>query len=130
LAHHVRDPLLRAILAAQCGNHGLPPSLAPAALHAAVAAHYFDGGYYPKGGGCAIPRAFIRGLQRAGGEIRVRTPVERILVEGRRAIGVRLGDGTEIRARHVISNADPDVTYRRLVGEAHLSHGLRRKLRG
>src|SRR5207244_7239350 len=63
---HVRDPRLKAILAGQCGDHGLPPSLAPAPLHCAVAAHYFDGGYYPRGGGAAIPRAMIRALRRAG----------------------------------------------------------------
>ena len=125
---HARDPFLRAILAAQSGDHGLPPSLAPAPVHAAVASHYLEGAYYPRGGGFAIPRAFLRGLRRAGGELRLRAPVERILLEGRRAIGVRLADGTEVRARHVISNADPTVTFGRLVGLEHVSRGLRRKL--
>jgi len=126
--HHVDDPRLRAILAAQCGDHGLPPSRAPAPLHAAVAAHYFEGGWYPKGGGGAIPRAFIRALRRAGGEIRVRASVERILIENGRAIGVRLADGTEIRAKHVISNADPAVTFGKLVGQEHLSARMRKHL--
>jgi phytoene dehydrogenase-like protein len=125
----IRDPLLRAILSIQAGDHGLPPSRAPAALHAAVMAHYFEGGFYPRGGGFAIPRAFHRALRRAGGEVRVRSRVARILIQGRRAIGVRLDDGTEIRARHVISNADPHMTYRQLVGEEHLSGRLRRQLR-
>lgn len=119
--HHVSDPRLRAVLGAQAGDHGLPPSRAPAVVHASVQAHYLDGGYYPRGGGAAIPRAFIRALRRAGGEIRVRAAVSRILVEGRRAIGVRLADGTEIRAGAVVSNADPAVTLGRLVGPAHLS---------
>lgn len=129
---HVRDPRLRAILAGQCGDHGLPPSMAPAVLHAATAAHYFDGGFYPRGGGAALPRAFIRGLKRAGGEIRTRTRVEKILLEGRggrrRAIGVKLADGQEIRAKHVISNADPHVTFGRLVGRDQCSFWLRRRL--
>ncbi|TMA31803.1 MAG: NAD(P)/FAD-dependent oxidoreductase [Deltaproteobacteria bacterium] len=93
LDRHVHDPLLRAIFAAQSGDHGLPPSLAPAAVHASVTAHYFEGGWYPRGGARVMPRAFIRALERAGGEIRLRTPVQRILVEHGRAIGVRLGDG-------------------------------------
>ncbi|MCC6526697.1 MAG: NAD(P)/FAD-dependent oxidoreductase [Polyangiaceae bacterium] len=132
LAHHVRDPRARTILAAQAGDYGLPPSKAPAVMHAAVASHYLDGGYYPRGGGAAIPRALIRALRRAGGDIRVRAPVARILVEqgprGRRAIGVRLADGEEIRARIVLSNADPEVTYGKLVGTEHLSRGLRLRL--
>ncbi len=125
---HVHDPLLRAVLAAQCGDHGLPPSLAPAPLHAAVTNHYIDGGYYPRGGAASIPRAFIRALKRAGGEIFVGNGVDRVLIEGRRAIGVRLSDGRTVRARTVVSNADPDVTFRRLVGEEHLGRALKHKL--
>lgn len=121
IEHHVRDPRLRAVLGAQAGDHGLPPSGVPAAMHAAVQAHYFDGGYYPRGGGAALPRAFLRALRRAGGDIKVRAEVSKILIEGGRAIGVRLADGTEIRAKAVLSNADPEITLRRLVGEEHLS---------
>ncbi len=128
IAHHARDPRLRAVLGAQAGDHGLPPSAVPAVIHAAIQSHYFGGGYYPRGGGGSIPRAFVRALRRAGGEIRVRTPVSRILVEGGKAIGVRLADGTEIRAGVVISNADPDVTLRRLVGVELLSRAERFRL--
>ena len=125
IGKHARDPLLRAVLAAQSGDHGLPPSLAPAAVHASVQAHYFDGGWYPRGGGFAIPRAFVRALKKAGGVLKLKTPVARILVEDGRAIGVRLGDGSEVRAGHVISNADPHVTFTKLMDEPP---ALRRKL--
>lgn len=125
---HAQDPMLRAILAAQSGDHGLPPSMAPAPVHAAVTNHYFDGAYYPRGGGFAIPRAFVRALKRAGGELHLRTPIAGILLEGRRAIGVRLADGREVRAEHVVSNADPHVTFGKLVGLDRVSGGLRRKL--
>jgi all-trans-retinol 13,14-reductase len=121
IAHHIGDPRLRALLGAQAGDHGLPPSKVPAVVHASVQNHYFQGGYYPKGGGGAIPRAFLRALRRAGGSIKVRAEVTRILLEGKKAVGVRLADGTEIRAKTVISNADPEVTFRRLVGVENLT---------
>ncbi len=131
LDRHVSNPVLRAVLSAQAGDHGLPPSRAPAALHAGVQAHYFDGGYYPVGGGFAIPRAFQRALRRKGGEVRLRARVQRILVEGppwrRRAVGVRLSDGTEVRAKWVISNADPAGTFR-LLPPQDLGGRLRRRL--
>ena len=127
--HFTRDPLLRAILASQCGDHGLPPSLAPVPVHAAVMNHYFNGGYYPEGGGGALPKAFIRALKRNGGQIYVRAPVARILIEGREAIGVELADGTQVRAKHVISNADPEITFNKLVGAENLSRGLIRRLK-
>lgn len=126
--HHVKDPLLRAIFSAQAGDHGLPLSRVSAAVHAGVAAHYLDGGWYPRGGGHALPRAFLRALKRAGGSVRLRSEVSRILLEGDRAVGVRLADGTEIRAGAVVSNADPAVTFGRLVGREHLPGRLVRKL--
>lgn len=128
IEHHVRDPRLRGVLGAQAGDHGLPPSKAPAAIHAAVVGHYIDGGYYPRGGAHSLPRAFIRALRRAGGAIEVRAPVEKILVEGGRAIGVRLADGREVRARSVISNADPSVTFGRLIDRQHVPPRVARKL--
>lgn len=126
--HFVSDPLLKAILLAQSGDHGMPPSMASAAVHAAIAHHYFNGGFYPLGGGFAIPRAFVRGLRRAGGELRLETRVSRILLGNGRVQGVQLADGTQIRARYVISNADPEVTLGQLVGRSQLSARLRRRL--
>jgi len=128
----IRDRRLRAVLTMQAGDHGMGPCEAPAALHAAVMAHYFEGGYYPKSGARMLPRAFIRGLRRHGGEIRLSTPVARILTEPagrrRRAVGVETADGEMLSARQVLSNADPEVTFNGLVGPEHLSRRLRRRL--
>jgi all-trans-retinol 13,14-reductase len=126
--HYVENPLLRAVLTAQSGDHGMPPSRVSAAIHAAVIHHYFEGGYHPRGGGMTIARAFVRALERAGGEIRLRTPVQHILLDGRRAVGVQLPGAEILHARHIISNADPEMTFGRLIGREHLSPRLRRKL--
>jgi phytoene dehydrogenase-like protein len=126
------DPVLKAILSIQAGDHGVGPARCPLITHALVAAHYFNGGYYPKGGGRSLPRAFVRTLKRHGGEIKLRTRVDRILVEGRgpwrRAVGVRLEDGTEISATTVISNADPHVTYTRMLDQSEVSGRMRKRL--
>jgi all-trans-retinol 13,14-reductase len=124
----VQDPTLRAVLGAQSGDHGLPPSLVPAAVHASVVAHYFHGGWYPRGGAFTLPRAYLRALKREGARVRLSTPVDRILVERGHAIGVRLRDGEEIRASTVISNADPHATFAKLVAPEDLPEGIRRKL--
>jgi phytoene dehydrogenase-like protein len=112
----IRDPLLRAFLAVQCGNHGLPPSRVSLPLHAAMVRHYHDGAYYPRGGAKRIPLAMIKALRRRGGQIRLRARVERVLVERGRAVGVELAGGERIHAASVISNADPAVTFGRLLG--------------
>jgi phytoene desaturase len=128
LDRFTKDPMLRAILSMQAGDHGVGPSRVPTIQHAAVVNHYFEGGYYPKGGAKAIPKAFIKALRRRGGQIRIRSEVQRILTEGGRAIGVRLADGSEIRADHIVSNADAHVTYGKLLPEADVPSKIRRKL--
>lgn len=128
----VQDPVLRGMLVLQAGDHGLGPANAPMAVHASVQAHYFHGGWYPRGGGQAIPRAYVKALKAHGGELRLKTKVDRILVEGdvgaAKVVGVRLADGTEIRAPHVISNADPGVTFGKLIPPEKLSGRLQKKL--
>ncbi len=125
---HVRDPVLQAILSGQAGDHGEAPSRASAIIHAAITHHYLDGAYFPRGGGFAIPRAFVRTFKAAGGTLMLNTTVQRILVEDNRAVGVQLADGTTHRAPTIVSNADPHVTFERLVGREHLDAALKRKL--
>lgn len=128
LDHFFDDPLLKAILASQTGDHGVPPSQAPALVQLLIMNHYMDGGYYPIGGGFAIPRAFVRALKRAGGEIRLSTAVSKILLENGRVAGVRLADNTELRAQTVVSNADPTMTFGKLMDRDALPSRLRRRL--
>ncbi len=122
------DPLLRAILCAQTGDHGLPPSRAPAVLHAGVASYYMDGAYYPRGGAQAIADTLVAHIRTAGGEVRARTRVMRIVVGQGRVRGVELADGTRVLADIVISNADPGVTWGRLVAPEQVGGRLQRRL--
>jgi all-trans-retinol 13,14-reductase len=124
----VNDPVVRAILTVQAGDHGMPVSECPTVMHAAVVGHYFGGGFYPKGGARALPKAMIKELRRNGGQIKVRAEVTRILTEGRQVLGVELADGTQIRARQVVSNADPHVTFGRLLPEASVPRRVRWRL--
>jgi len=125
--HFVSDPVLKAILMGQAGDHGMPPSQVSALMQASITHHYFNGAYYPLGGAEAIPNVFVQALQRAGGELRLRTRVDKILLEDKRVVGVRLADGTELRSRFVISNADTGITFDGLIGREHLSPKLQRK---
>lgn len=133
LAHFLdtctKDPLLRGILSIQAGDHGLAPSRAPTVLHAGLQSYYSNGGCYPRGGGHSIPDAFVRQIRAHGGEVVLDSRVERILVESRHAIGVRLADGTEVRAPIVVANSDPGMTWGKLVDPEHLSARLRRRIR-
>jgi all-trans-retinol 13,14-reductase len=121
----VRDPKVVAIMLGQSGDYGLPPSKVSALLHMGLAGHYFRGAYYPRGGGQLIADRVAARVEAAGGTIHLRTPVERILVERGRAVGLRLAakagePARDVRAELVISNADLKKTLLELVGPEHL----------
>jgi len=70
---------------------------------------------YPVGGSEALVNALVRGLKKWGGELRLGTHVEQILVERGRATGVKLKSGEAIAASTVISNATLWDTYQHLL---------------
>ena len=128
---HIKNPLLKKVLNIQYGDHGLPPAKASFPLHCAVMDHYFNGGFYPMGGGGAIIKAMTNAIKKYGSEVRTSQNVKRILLEGdkkKRAVGVELENGEQLFAKRIISNADPEKTYLDLVGKENLSRKLIKKL--
>ncbi len=73
------------------------------------------GVWYAMGGTGAIIDGLVGLVEEMGGEIKLNADVDQILVNGKRAAGVRLADGETIDADLVVSNADVAWTYRHLV---------------
>ncbi|EPS67315.1 hypothetical protein M569_07459, partial [Genlisea aurea] len=74
---------------------------------------------YPLHGSGAVVDALVRGLRKFDGRLSLRSHVEKIVVEGGRAVGVRLRGGKFIRAKKaVVSNASMWDTLKLLPGEA------------
>jgi phytoene dehydrogenase-like protein len=70
----------------------------------------------PRGGGSRLVEALLGIVEAADGEARTGTDVERVLVEGDQAVGVRLAGGEEVRAgRAVVCNVTPPQLYDRLL---------------
>lgn len=120
------DPKLRALLASQWGDYGIPPSKSPFVLHCSVVYHYFHGGYYPEGGAGTIAESVKPIIEAKGGRVLLSHEVEEILIENGEAQGVRVrnlrarpGKGDqevfEFFAPVVISNAGAHITYNKLV---------------
>ncbi len=80
------------------------------ALYATLA--WFDTGdaRWVRGGSSELVRKLEKRHSDLGGAIEYGLKVDRILVEGDRAVGVRLSDGTERRADYVIGAADGHAT--------------------
>jgi all-trans-retinol 13,14-reductase len=110
-----RDPRLIAVLTGQYGDYGLPPKQASFFIHALLVDHYMRGAAYPVGGSGRIAATMLPGIERGGGAVVTSAEVEQVLVEGGRAVGVRLAGGEEVRARRVISDAGFALTYGKLV---------------
>lgn len=128
---YIKDPVLKKVLNIQSGDHGLPPSKASFIIHCGVMNHYFNGGFYPKGGGGAIVKAMLLGLKKHNGEIVTGQGVRRILLDGNKkftAVGVELKSGEQIFAKRIISNADPGKTFLDMIGSQNLSQKLLSKL--
>ncbi len=128
---HIKNPLLKNILNIQCGDHGLQPKKAAFPLHCALMSHYFNGAYYPMGGGGALIKAMTNALKKHGGYLHTSTAVNRILTRDDKkkcAIGVELENGQYIYADTIVSNADPGITYLNLIGKENLSSKLQKKL--
>src|SRR6516164_8180405 len=103
------------VLTAQWGDYGLPPARSSFAVHATIAEHYFSGGSYPVGGASTIAAAIVPRIERSGGSVVSSAEVAGIVVEGTKAVGVRMIDGREFQAAMVLSDAGATNTLERLL---------------
>jgi phytoene dehydrogenase-like protein len=98
-------------------------------LMAYHALHRKRGVLRPRGGMTGLMNAFASKIRGHGGEIRLDAEVEQILVEGGRAVGVRLVDGTELRSHYgVLANCAPQVALGPLLAEGVLGRQTRNKV--
>ncbi len=81
-----------------------------------------------KGGMGSLSEALQRSIADKGGEVQLKTPVRRVLIEDGCAVGVELRDGRCITARAVLSNLDKPATFFGLVGREHLDADTIRKV--
>lgn len=85
---------------------------------------------FVRGGMGEIARCLSEAAREAGAELHDNRPVERILVEQGRAVGLRFKDGREVRCRLVLSCADPKVTFLRLLTDTDVDPQLRKRVNG
>jgi phytoene dehydrogenase-like protein len=83
---------------------------------------------YVRGGMGMVTQSLAAAARDLGVEIRTSSSVGEILVEDGMARGVVLEDGTTIRARTVLSNADPKRTFLGLTPSGALPEEFRRRI--
>lgn len=110
------DPRLRQLFGRYATYVGGSPWEAPATLN--LIAHVEARGVSRvRGGMASLARGLAAMVEHAGGRVRTSSPVARVLVRGRRAIGVELVGGEALLADAVIWNGDVSALAAGLAGD-------------
>lgn len=125
---HLHDPKLQALACALWPYMGTTPARLSFFAYSQFLGVLVDGAAYCRGSFQKLVDAYVTALERDGGELVVSCPADGILVEDGRVTGVRLEDGSVVRAPTVVSNADAHHTFDDLVGHEHLPKNFLRRL--
>lgn len=107
LSDYFDDPVLMRILGGQWGYLGSRVEEISAIGMCQMLVNYLkDGAYYPIGSTQAFSNAVVDALLSAGCHVLLRRRVTEVLIDGGRAVGVRLEDGRTIRANTIVSAID------------------------
>ena len=109
-----KSPKLQQLFNRFATYNGSSPYETPATFALIPFVEFGLGAWYVRGGMYEIPRALARLAGELGVGIFTASEVEEIVVENKKAVGVRVG-GDRIGADFVVSNADAVETYRRLL---------------
>jgi phytoene desaturase len=105
LAEYFSDPRLQLAFTFQSKYLGMSPFQCPSLFSILSFLEYEYGIWHPVGGCNALTHGMARVATELGATIRLNEPVQEVLFNGRRAVGVRTAKG-ETRADAVVVNAD------------------------
>jgi phytoene dehydrogenase-like protein len=120
LTQTFRSERAHGLLAPWVLHTGLGPDAAASGfMTQVIAVAIQEGGMpIPRGGGDRLVHALVALIRDHGGSCETGKDVERVVVKGGRAVGVRLAGGEPVSAeRAVIANVTPTQLYGRLLGE-------------
>ena len=114
---YISDPELLKFIDMECYCWSVVPAGKTPMINAGMvfSDRHYGGINYPKGGVGTISEKLVEGLEKFGGEIQYKARVTNILMEQGKAVGVRLADGKEYRAKRIVSNATRWDTFEKLL---------------
>ena len=117
---HIKDEELLKFIDMECYCWSVVPAEKTPMINAGMvfSDRHYGGINYPKGGVGQIAQKLVEGLEKAGGEILYKARVAEILQENGKAVGVKLVDGQEYRAKQIVSNATRWDTFDKLMPSA------------
>ena len=129
LATYFKDERIRLAFSFQSKYLGMSPFRCPSLFTILSFLEYEHGVFHPRGGCGAVSTAMARVARQLGARVELNTPVEQVLVENGRAVGVRVA-GQERRYDAVVVNADFAQTMTKLVPDADRRRWTDRRIAG
>lgn len=114
IGQYFEDPRVRLAFTFQSKYLGMSPFRCPSLFSILSFLEYEHGVFHPIGGCGAVTEAMAKVAESLGAELHLGEPVEELLFEGRRAVGVRTARG-EHRADAIVVGADFARAMERLV---------------
>ena len=124
------DPHLSMIVDRYATYTGSDPRKAPAVLLTIAFVESTFGAWHITGGIGKLAQALENRCHELGVKIHLNSEVSQILVVEGEATGIKLANGVEVRSDLVVTNADSEITYNRLItADITTAKKERRKLR-
>ena len=124
------DEQLKSVLAQFWIYHGPPPSEQWALMY--FVAHYtylITGAWQIRGSSQALSNAYAERIEELGGTVETDTLVTRIILDDEdRARGVEVAGGKQYTSRYVVSNADPQQTFFKMIDKERVPRRLKKKI--
>ncbi|HXZ05690.1 MAG TPA: phytoene desaturase family protein [Ktedonobacteraceae bacterium] len=126
IGHYFHDSHLKAAFTFQNMYLGLSPFDAPATYSLVQYTELAEGVWYPRGGIYRVIESLASVAEDLGVNFMYNTPVQQIEVDGNRATGVVLQDGSRLSADVIVANADLPYVYSHLLPDSAEAHRLER----
>ncbi|OKH26128.1 carotene isomerase [Hydrococcus rivularis NIES-593] len=114
---YISDPQLLKFIDMECYCWSVVPADRTPMINAGMvfSDRHYGGINYPKGGVGQIAGKLVEGLVKAGSEIQYGARVTQIILEDGTAVGVKLANGKQYRAKRIVSNATRWDTFEKLL---------------
>lgn len=115
LAERFKHPALKALF-----TDYLPKEYIASSFLVSYASITSGNGEIPKGGSLAMVNRMRKRFESLGGKLYCSTPITRILIENRKAVGIETADKNIVLADYIISAVDTMEMFYRFIGKKYM----------
>ncbi|MBR1797007.1 MAG: NAD(P)/FAD-dependent oxidoreductase [Clostridiales bacterium] len=120
LANSFKNPLLKKFM-----SDYLPADYTAYSFLVSYATMASGNGNIPLKGSLAMTLRIVDRFKKMGGILHTNAPINRIVIENKKAIGIELADGSVVKADEVISAVDTSFLFGHLIDDKYMPKDLR-----